>query len=32
MAPTAMTLSDPEGHFRCSKPFQLPYVGKYSKY
>jgi len=32
MVPTAMTLSDLEGHFRCSTPFQLPYLGKYSNY
>ena len=26
----AMTLSDLEGHFSFLKPFQLPYLGKYT--
>jgi len=32
MAPTAMTLSDLQGHLSCLKPFQLSYRWKCSTY
>jgi len=32
MAPIPMTFSDLECHFRCLKPFKIPYLRKYSMY
>jgi len=32
MAPILVTLSDLEGHFRCLKPFQFPFIEEYNTY